>query len=71
MSEKRLNNSIFLMHLATEAYMRRHHLSRREFLVLNAREGLIKFIANCPDIFDAMTDEEMADELDAYIDHAA
>ena len=71
MSEKRLNNTIFLMYLATDAYVRRHNLSRAEFLALNAKYGLVKFIAECPDIFDPMTESEMADELDEYIDHAA
>ena len=71
MSEKRLNNTIFLMYLATDAYVRRHSLSRAEFMALNEKYGLVKFIAECPDIFDPMTESEMADELDEYITHAA
>ena len=43
MSEKRLNNTIFLMYLATDAYVRRHSLSRAEFLALNEKYGLVKF----------------------------
>ena len=50
MSEKRLNNTIFLMYLATDAYVRRHNLSRAEFMALNEKYGLVKFIAECPDI---------------------
>ena len=71
MSEKRLNNTIFLMYLATDAYVRRHSLSRAEFMALNEKYGLVKFIAECPDIFDPMTESEMVDELDEYIAHAA
>jgi len=71
MSEKRLQNTIFLMYLATDAYMRRHNLTRDEFLVLNGRFAIVKFIAECPDVFDSMTEEEMADELDEYVAHAA
>lgn len=71
MSEKRLNNTIFLMYLATDAYMRRHNLSRMEFLALDSKFGIVKFISECPDIFDPMTETEMADELDEFIAHAA
>ena len=71
MSEKRLNNTIFLMYLATDAYMRRHNLSRTEFLALDSKFGIVKFISECPDIFDPMTETEMADELDEFIAHAA
>ena len=71
MSDKRLNNSIFLTYLATDAFIRRHSLSRSEFLALDAKYGIVKFIAEFPDIFDPMTESEMADELDEYIAHAA
>lgn len=71
MSEKRLKNTIFLMYLATDAYMRRHNLSRSEFLSLDERYSIVKFIGDCPDVFDSMTESEMADELDEYVAHAA
>ena len=67
MSDKRHNNSIFRMYLATDAFIRRHSLSRLEFLVLDAEYGIVRSIAECPDIFDPMTESEMADELDEYI----
>ena len=51
--------------------MKRHGLTRREFLSVNERFGIVKFIADCPDIFDSMTESEMADELDEYVAHAA
>ena len=71
MSEKRINNTIFLMYLATDAYMRRHNLSRTEFLAIDSKFGIVKFISECPDIFDPMTETEMVDELDEFIAHAA
>lgn len=71
MSDKRINNSIFLMYLATDAFIRRHSLSREEFLALDAKFGIVDFVAECPDIFDSMTELEMADELDEYVAHAA
>lgn len=71
MTEKRLNNTIFLMYVATDAFIRRHSLSRSEFLALDEKYGIIHFIAECPDVFDSMTENEMVDELDEYIAHAA
>ncbi len=71
MSEKRINNSIFLMYLATDAFIRRHSLSRAEFIALDSKFGIVSFIAECPDVFDPMTESEMADEIDEYIAHAA
>ena len=70
-SERRLNNSLFLMHLATEAYRRRHNLTRQEFLDCDSRYHLLSFISECPDVFDSMTEPEMADELDQYVEHFA
>jgi len=51
--------------------MRRHNLTRSEFLSLNDRFAIVKFVAECPDVFDSMTEAEMADELEEYITHAA
>lgn len=70
-SERRLNNSLFLMHLATDAYRRRHNMTRQEFLDCDSRYHMLNFISECPDIFDSMTEPEMADELDQYVEHFA
>ena len=43
------------MYLATDAFIRRHSLSRAEFLALDDKFGIVSFIAECPDIFDPMT----------------
>jgi len=67
MSEKKLNNTIFLMFLATENYKRAHALSNKEFLKLDSQFAILNYIAECPDIFDSMTGQEMAKEIDQYV----
>ena len=67
MSDKRLNNTIFLMFLATETYKRAHALSNKDFLKLDRRFAILNYISECPDIFDSMTGQEMAKEIDQYV----
>lgn len=67
MSERRLNNSIFLMYLVSNNYMRSHKLSCEEFNKLDNKYAILNYIAECPDIFDNMTGEEMVEEIDAYV----
>lgn len=67
MSEKRLNNTIFLMYLVTEKYMKTYDLSPEEFIRLDDKYAIINYIAECPDIFDSMTEEEMVREIDQYV----
>ena len=70
MTERRLNNSIFLMHLAANAYKRRHGLTNDEFLDRDSHFHILHFISECPDVFDSMTEPEMADEVDLYVAHS-
>jgi len=67
MSEKRLNNTIFLMFLATENYKQQHNISNEEFLELDKRYAILNYISECPDIFDNMTGKEMSEEIDQYV----
>lgn len=67
MSEKRLNNSIFLMFLVTENYNKAHHLSNQQFLEMDKEFAILNYVAECPDIFDSMSSEEMVEEIDRYI----
>ena len=67
MSDKRINNSIFIMFLLTGAYCAAHHISMQEFLALDDKYAILNYIAECPDIFDSMTEEEMVKEVDAYV----
>lgn len=67
MSEKRLNNTIFLMFLVTENYCRMHHISTEDFLKLDEKYAILNYVSECPDIFDSMSDEEMVEEIDQYV----
>ena len=67
MSDLRLNNSIFLMYLASEEYKREHNITSLQFLKLDEKYGILSYIADCPDVFDSMTKPEMAREIDEYI----
>lgn len=67
MSDLRLNNSIFLMYLATEEYKRVHNITSLQFLELDKKYKILNYISDCPDIFDRMTKTEMAREIDEYI----
>ena len=64
MSEKRLNNTIFLYYLITEGYKVERDLTTDQFLELDDQYDIIKYISECPDIFDPMTKEEMVEEID-------
>lgn len=67
MSEKRLNNTIFLMYLVTENYCKKHNISTEEFLELDKRYDILNYVAECPDVFDALTSSEMVEEVDQYV----
>ena len=67
MSDKRLNNTIFIMYLVTERYKKAHSITTERFLELDAKYGLLQFMAECPDIFDSMNETEMVEEIDRYV----
>ena len=67
MSEKRLNNTIFLMYLATESYKKKYAMSSDEFLKLDDKYAILNYVSECPDIFDSMSEQEMAEEIDQYV----
>lgn len=67
MSEKRLNNSIFLMYLASTNYMKTHKMTKRDFEKLDKKYEILNYIVECPDIFDSLTEEEMVEEIDNYV----
>lgn len=67
MSEKRLNNTIFLMYLITEHYCKAHNLTTAQFLELDNKFEILNYISECPDVFDSMTEHEMVAEVDAYV----
>ncbi len=67
MSEKRINNTIFLMYIATENYCRKYHISTEDFLKLDEKYAILNYIAECPDIFDSLTKDEMVEEIEQYV----
>ncbi len=67
MKDLRLDNSIFIMYLASEEYKREHNLTNQQFLELDEKYKILNYIARCPDIFDSMTEKEMAKEIDYYV----
>lgn len=67
MSEKRLNNTIYIMFLVTENYKTFHSLTSDQFLELDKKYNIINFVGECPDIFDSMNSEEMVKEIDEYV----
>lgn len=67
MSEKRINNTIFLMYLVTENYCKKHNLSIEEFLKLDDKYAILNYVAECPDIFDSLTNSEMVTEVEDYV----
>lgn len=67
MSEKRLNNTIYIMYLVTENYKKSHSLTTKQFLDLDNKYKIIDFVGECPDIFDSMNNKEMVKEIDNYV----
>lgn len=67
MSERRLNNTIFLMFLVTEKYKKKHNLSSEEFLKPDDKYAILNYVSECLDIFDNMNEKEMVDEIDQYV----
>lgn len=63
MSEKRLNNTIFLMYMVTESYKKKYGLSSMEFFKLDDKYGILNYISECPDIFDSMTEKEIVSSI--------
>lgn len=65
--EKRINNTIFLMYMVTESYRKKHTLSVQDFLRLDDEYQILNYVAECPDYFDSMTEEEMVEEVEHYV----
>lgn len=67
MSEKRLNNTIFLMYLVTENYRKKYHMTPEEFLQMDEKYAILNYVSACPDIFDNLDGYEMVEEIDQYV----
>lgn len=67
MSEKRLNNTIFLMYLVTRNYCKKHNITTEDFLKLDEDYAILNYVAECPDVFDSLTNDEMIEEIEEYV----
>lgn len=70
MSDIELNNTIFLMYLVTEHYKKAHAMTNAQFLEQDSTHGILRFVCECPEIFDNMKPEEMVEEIDRYVANA-
>lgn len=70
MSDKALNNTIFLMYLVTEHYKKAHSLTTKQFLDFDSKHQVLNYVSECPDIFDCLTPDEMIEEIDRYVANA-
>jgi len=71
MSDLHINNTVYLLHEAASAYLRAHHLTRREFGSVDDRYHILRYVATCPSRFDALPEEEIVRELDDYVGRCA
>ena len=67
MTDKRLNNTIYLMYLVIENYKKYHSLTSQQFLELDSKYHIINFVGEYPDIFDSMTNDEMVEEINQFV----
>ena len=70
MSDKELNNTIFFFFFVTEYYKKAHSLTNEQFLELNSKYGILRFVSECLEIFDCMSEQEMVEEIDRYVANA-
>jgi len=65
------DNTIYLMHLVSRAYAHAHSLSRQEFNARDAQFNILRYVATCPSVFDALPEAEMVKEVDRYVSRCA
>jgi hypothetical protein len=53
--------------MVSENYKKSHQLSSAQFLELDRKYAILNYIAECPDIFDNMSDSEMVEEIEQYV----
>jgi hypothetical protein len=53
--------------MVSENYKKSHNLSSAQFLEMDQKYAILNYIAECPDIFDNMSDSEMVEEIDEYV----
>ena len=48
-------------------YCREHNISTEDFLKLDEQYEILNYVAECPDVFDSLTDSEMVREVGRYV----
>ncbi|MCD8201083.1 MAG: hypothetical protein LUD47_03340 [Clostridia bacterium] len=66
MTERRLNNTIFLMYLCLDIYCKAHDITARQFLELCKEHDIIHYVAECPDYYDSLPDFEKLEDMNEY-----
>lgn len=41
--------------------------TQEQFLALDKEYDILNYVAECPDVFDSMFEDEMVKEIDAYV----
>ena len=62
-----LCNHIKRLHMPIEDYCKKHNLSTEDFLELDKKYEILNYVAECPDIFDSLTNMEMVEEIEQYV----
>jgi len=55
------------MYMVTNSYCKKHNLSEEDFLKLDEKYMILNYVAECPDVFDSMTNDEMVEEIEQYV----
>ncbi|MDE5697310.1 MAG: DUF3791 domain-containing protein [Lachnospiraceae bacterium] len=55
------------MYMVTNNYCKKHNISTQDFLELDEKYEILNYVAECPDVFDSMTNEEMMEEIEQYV----
>ena len=50
-----------------ETYYEDVNLTQEQFLALDKEYDILNYVAECPDVFDSMFEDEMVKEIDAYV----
>lgn len=67
MSERRLNNTIYLMFRVRKRYCAAHNMTKDEFKDFDLKNEVLDYVAECPDVFDCLSEDEMVEEIDEYV----
>ena len=66
-----IDNTVYLLHEVSCAYLRAHNMTRKEFGALDDKFHLLRYVAMCPSRFDALPEEQLEREIDDYVRQCA